>query len=68
MPHLQSHLDDLGEAAVLCPCRRGQQRLQGKDDLLDAEDAARQVLAGQAAAVPKLSEGSVEMIRILKAA
>jgi transposase len=49
------------------PCR-GQQRLQGKDERLDAEDAARQVLAGQAAAVPKSSEGSVEMIRILKAA
>lgn len=50
------------------PCRRGQQRLQGKDDLLDAEDAARQVLAGQATATPKSSEGAVEMIRILKAA
>ncbi|MEP0914312.1 IS110 family transposase [Leptolyngbya sp. GB1-A1] len=50
------------------PCRRGQQRLQGKDDLLDAEDAARQVLAGQATATPKSSEGGVEMIRILKAA
>jgi transposase len=50
------------------PCRRGQQRLQGKDDLLDAEDAARQVLAGQATAVPKSDEGTVEMIRILKAA
>ncbi|MBD1847939.1 transposase, partial [Cyanobacteria bacterium FACHB-63] len=50
------------------PCRRGQQRLQGKNDLLDAEDAARQVLAGQATAVPKSDEGTVEMIRILKAA
>lgn len=50
------------------PCRRGQQRLQGKDDLLDAEDAARQVLAGQATATPKLDEGAMEMIRILKAA
>lgn len=50
------------------PCRRGQQRLQGKDDLLDAEDAARQVLAGQATATPQSSEGAVEMIRILKAA
>jgi transposase len=50
------------------PCRRGQQRLQGKDDLLDAEDAARQVLAGLATATPKSSEGAVEMIRILKAA
>nr|WP_246841450.1 hypothetical protein [Chroococcidiopsis sp. TS-821] len=50
------------------PCRRGQQRLQGKDELLDAEDAARQVLAGQATAIPKSDEGAVEMIRILKAA
>ena len=50
------------------PCRRGQKRLQGKDDLLDVEDAARQVLTGQATATPKSSEGAVEMIRILKAA
>ncbi|MBW4445002.1 MAG: transposase [Plectolyngbya sp. WJT66-NPBG17] len=50
------------------PCRRGQQRLQGKDDLLAAEDAARQVLAGLATAIPKSDEGAVEMIRILKAA
>lgn len=49
------------------PCRR-HQRSQGKNDLLDAEDAARQVLAGQATATPKASEGVVEMIRILKAA
>lgn len=53
---------------VSCPCRRGQQSLQGKDDLLDAEDAARQVLAGQATAMPKSDEAAVEMIRILKAA
>ncbi|MBW4421094.1 MAG: IS110 family transposase [Myxacorys californica WJT36-NPBG1] len=50
------------------PCRRSHQRLQGKDDLLDAEDAARQVLAGQATAVPKAADGAVEMLRILKAA
>jgi transposase len=47
---------------------RGQWRLQGKNDLLDTEAAARQVLAGQTTVTPKSSESAVEMIRILKVA
>ena len=40
----------------------------GKDDPLDAESAARSVLAGQATAVPKSGTSTVEMIRHLKVA
>lgn len=43
-------------------------RLNGKSDTLDAENAARAVLAGFATAVPKSADGSVEMIRQLKVA
>ena len=43
-------------------------RLNGKSDTLDAENAARAVLAGYATAVPKSADGSVEMIRQLKIA
>ncbi|WIB64029.1 IS110 family transposase [Curtobacterium sp. MCBD17_040] len=41
-------------------------RLNGKSDTLDAENAARSVLAGFATAVPKTADGAVEMIRQLK--
>ena len=41
---------------------------QGKSDAVDAESAARTVLAGQAAGQPKSSTGTVEMIRHLKIA
>ncbi len=43
-------------------------RLNGKSDTLDAENAARAVLAGYATAVPKTADGVVEMIRQLKVA
>lgn len=43
-------------------------RLKGKSDPLDAENAARAVLAGSATAVPKTADGCVEMIRQLKVA
>lgn len=43
-------------------------RLNGKSDTLDAENAARAVLAGFATAVPKTADGVVEMIRQLKVA
>lgn len=43
-------------------------RLNGKSDTLDAENAARAVLAGFATAVPKTGDGTVEMIRQLKVA
>jgi transposase len=42
--------------------------LKGKDDTLDAESAARSVLAGQATALPKSGTSTVEMIRHLKVA
>jgi transposase len=41
---------------------------QGKTDPLDAENAARAVLSGQARAAPKAGTSSVEMIRHLKVA
>jgi transposase len=41
---------------------------QGKNDPLDAENAARAVLSGQARAAPKAGTSSVEMIRHLKVA
>ena len=50
------------------PPRRGVRRAQGKSDSIDAEHAARQVLAGEATAIPKLANGVVEAIRLLKIA
>ena len=43
-------------------------RQKGKDDTLDAEGAARSVLAGQATAAPKPGTSAVEIIRHLKVA
>jgi transposase len=50
------------------PPRKGQRRLTGKSDLLDAEHAARQVLTGAELATPKTADGSVESLRLLKVA
>lgn len=47
---------------------RRDRRLRGKDDFIDAENAARAVLAGMATAVPKAADGTVEMIRMIKVA
>jgi transposase len=52
---------------VMRPDRQDRHR-RGKSDLLDAENAARAVLAGTAEAIPKSAEGTVEMIRHLKIA
>lgn len=49
------------------PDRRSR-RANGKSDTLDAENAARSVLAGFATATPKSADGAVEMIRQLKIA
>jgi transposase len=49
------------------PKRRDQHRL-GKSDPIDAELAARAVLAGTAIGGAKDTEGTVEMIRVLRAA
>ncbi|GAB2324825.1 IS110 family RNA-guided transposase [Streptomyces variabilis] len=43
-------------------------RMNGKSDILDAENAARAVLAGFATATPKTADGEAEMIRQLKIA
>jgi transposase len=41
-------------------------RLDGKDDYLDAEAAARAVLSGRAQVIPKAGDGPVEAIRSLE--
>ncbi len=46
--------------------KRRNRRGAGKSDPIDAEIAARAVLAGQANGVPKSGEGHVEMIRALR--
>ena len=51
--------------------RRGDRRTRraaGKSDTVDAEVAARSVLAGQSTAIPKTADGAVEMMRQLKVA
>jgi transposase len=50
------------------PPRQGERRLSGKSDTIDAEHAARQVLAGTATATPKLADGIIEAIRLMKIA
>jgi transposase len=53
---------------VARPPRKGQRRLQGKSDPVDAEHAARAVLSGSGPVTPKTGEGAVEAIRLLKVA
>jgi transposase len=48
------------------PPRKGQRRLAGKSDLIDARHAAREVLAGNATATPKSASGTIESIRLVK--
>ncbi|MGH3372145.1 MAG: IS110 family transposase, partial [Nocardioidaceae bacterium] len=50
------------------PPRKQERRLAGKNDTIDAEHAARAVLAGTATATPKLADGAVEAIRLVKIA
>jgi transposase len=47
---------------------RADRRKRGKDDVIDAENAARAVLAGRASGTPKSADGNVEMIRVLRVA
>ena len=47
---------------------RQDRRLRGKSDIIDAENAARAVLAGKATATPKSGTGPVEAIRQLRVA
>ena len=57
----------IGAVEVMRTDRRDR-RLRGKSDTLDAENAARAVLAGNATAIPKTNDGTVEMIRQIKVA
>jgi transposase len=58
---------DIGVVEVM-RTDRPDRRLRGKSDTLDAENAARAVLAGKATAVPGAADGMVEMIRQVKVA
>jgi transposase len=58
---------DVGVVEVLRTDRRDR-RLRGKSDTLDAENAARAGLAGQANSIPKTNDGTVEMLRQIKIA
>jgi len=49
-------------------CDRRKRRSHGKSDTLDAETAARSVLAGLATAIPKSADGAAEMVRQIKVA
>lgn len=63
------HLLDQGHKVVEVTRPHRQLRYQhGKTDSLDAEGAARSVLAGHAIAEPKTQTGPVEMIRHIKVA
>src|SRR5215203_5935115 len=63
--HLRSA--GIGVLEIERPKRRHLRR-KGKSDSRDAEAAARAVLAGDTAGVPKSADGRVEMIRVLRAA
>jgi transposase len=68
---LARHLKAAGIAVVEVerPKRRHLRRNgKKKSDSIDAQSAARAVLAGEAAGVPKSGDGKVEMIRTLRAA
>jgi transposase len=58
---------DIGVIEVMRTDRRDR-RLRGKDDTVDAENAARAVFAQKATAVPKSADGTVEMLRQVKVA
>ena len=62
---LRSH--GVAVTEVIRPNRQ-QRRRNGKSDPADAESAARAVLSGEAASVPKAGDDCVEMIRVLRIA
>ena len=55
-------------AEVSRPARKGERRLLGESDAIDAEHAAREVLAGKKLSILKLADGIVEAIRLIKIA
>ena len=50
------------------PPRKGERRMSGKSDTIDAEHAARQVLSGARMAQPKTADGQIEALRLIKIA
>jgi transposase len=66
---LARHLRAMGiEVREVERPKRRHLRRKGKSDSRDAQSAARAVLAGETAGVPKSGDGQVEMIRVLRAA
>jgi transposase len=63
---LRNHGHTVREVAR--PPRRGERRISGKSDAIDAEHAARQVLASIHLPIPKAADGQVEAIRLIKIA
>jgi transposase len=59
--------EEVGVVEVVRPDRRAR-RLNGKSDTLDAENAARGVLAGERTSAPKHRDGTVEALRALRVA
>lgn len=53
---------------VCRPARTVSGQSAAKDDVIDAEKAARQVLSGPATVTPKWADGQVEMMRVIKIA
>lgn len=64
--YLRNHGYDVHEIAR--PARAAERRLAGKNDTIDAEHAARQLLAGHGLSTPKTADGAVETIRLVKIA
>jgi len=66
---LARHLHDQGIEVLEVPRPdRRLRRQRGKSDPIDAEAAARTVLAGTASGAPKLADGPIEAIRMLRVA
>jgi transposase len=64
---LSRHLKAAGVSVVeMERPKRPHLRRNGKSDPIDAEAAARAVLAGEAVGEPKSGDGEVEMIRVLR--
>ena len=53
---------------VCRPARTPSGHAADKDDVIDAEKAARQVLSGQATVIPKRADSQVEMMRVINVA
>jgi transposase len=66
---LARYLGDQGIRAVEVNTPHAHTRARkGKDDLIDAEAAARKVLSGDASALPKVTTGTIESIRLIRIA